>query len=475
MAKKKVAAAAISSLYRRIPSVDQLLSQAAVAPLVAAHGRTPVTVAIREVLAAVRDSLRRTPADPEQAEKAIETAAIVQRLATELDQRRQLKLRHVINATGIVLHTGLGRAVISSRTLKAVLEEHASYSLLEVDPATNDRRDRETPVSQLLADLTGAEKATVVNNNAAATMLILAALASGREVIVARGQLVEIGGSYRLPDVMTQSGARLVEVGTTNKVRRSDYEKAITPATALLMVVHTSNYRIVGFTEEPALEEMTALGRKHDIPVFHDVGSGSLVDLRRFGIQGEPVVGESIAQGSDILCFSGDKLLGGPQAGIVLGRKALVEKVRSHPLFRALRPDKLQLTALEATLQHYRNPDTVFESVPTLRMVSMSEEELKVRARRLASGLKGIAGCVVDVCSDSSQLGGGSTPGQDLPTWVVAFTGEKKTAQEISDALRRSEPPIFARVKKDRCLLDPRTIQAGEDVTILKAVRKILA
>jgi L-seryl-tRNA(Ser) seleniumtransferase len=330
-------------------------------------------------------------------------------------------------------------------------------------------------VSQLLAELTGAEKATVVNNNAGATLITLAALAGGREVIVARGQLVEIGGSFRLPEVMAQSGARLVEVGTTNKVYLSDYERAITPATALLMVVHTSNFRVVGFTEEPALADLVALGRKHGVPVFHDVGSGALVDFGRFGIQGEPVVGESIAAGADVICFSGDKLLGGPQAGIVLGRRNPVDRVRKHPLFRALRPDKVQLTALEATLQHYRNPDTVFESVPTLRMVSMTDEELKVRARKLVAGLKAIAGSVVDLWRDCSQLGGGSTPGQDLPTWVAAMTAEKTSAQELHDALRRNDPPIFARVKKDRCLLDPRTLQAGEDVEVIKAVRRILA
>ncbi len=473
MPKKKSAPPADSPL-RRIPSVDQLLGHASVHALLAKYGRAHVTAEVRGVLASVRDSLKRIT-DAAQAALAVEPEAIVGRLAQRLAAGSQLKLRHVINATGIVLHTGLGRAVLSADTLKALLVEHASYSLLEVDPATNERRNREAPVSQLLAEIVGTEAATVVNNNAGGTLITLAALAGGREVIVARGQLVEIGGTFRLPDVMTQSGAKLVEVGATNKVYLSDYERMIGPNTALLMVVHTSNYRIVGFTEEPPLAEMIALGRKHRVPVFHDIGSGMLVDLGKYGIGGEPLVAESVRLGADVMCFSGDKLLGGPQAGIVCGRKTLVDAVRKHPLFRALRPDKLQLTALEATLQHYRNPDTLFEAIPTLRMVAMTDDELKLRARKLAGGLKAIPGAVVEVCADTSQLGGGSTPGQELPTWVVALAGASKTAQEISDALRAHGPPIFSRVKKDRCLFDPRTIQAGEDVEIVRALRKILA
>ncbi|NUN48374.1 MAG: L-seryl-tRNA(Sec) selenium transferase, partial [Candidatus Brocadiae bacterium] len=396
--------------------------------------------------------------------------AILASAAATLERAALPGLRRVLNATGIILHTGLGRAALPPAALEAIARENQGYNLLEVDIETSERAHRERHCAKLLERLTGAPAATVVNNNAAATLLALAALAAGRQVLVSRGQLVEIGGAFRVPDVMAQSGCRMVEVGTTNKTRLADYERALTPDTALILRVHRSNFAMVGFHEEPSLEELVDLGRRHAVPVMDDIGSGALLDVARYGIAPEPLATASLAQGADIACFSGDKLLGGPQAGLLVGKPDPVAACRRHPLFRALRPDKLQLVALEATLRLYLNPDTVEEAIPTLRMMKVGVEALAKRAQAIVKALK-TAKIDAEVCEEESQIGGGSTPGQNLPTRCVAVAPGKIGADPLVRRLRTGEPPVFARVKKDRVLFDMRTLQPGEDDLLVTAVR----
>jgi L-seryl-tRNA(Ser) seleniumtransferase len=342
-----------------------------------------------------------------------------------------------------------------------------------VDRATGDRSIREVHVAGLIREITGAEAATVVNNNAGATLLALAALAKGREVIVSRGQLVEIGGSFRIPDVMQESGCALVDVGTTNKTYLSDYEKAITERTALLLRVHTSNYRIVGFTHAASLEELVALGKKRGLPVMDDLGSGAFVDLSPYGVLDEPPVQASVAAGADVVTFSGDKLLGGPQAGILVGRKEAIGTIRRHPLFRALRVDKLTLTALEATLKLYLDRDRLLRELPTLRMIAMPLDEAERRALALAALLKPLPGLSVEILDDASEFGGGSVPTQRIPTKVVAVRHATLGLDLLAERLRRGEPCVFSRVQLDRLLLDVRTLQDGEAPELAGALARI--
>ena len=452
---------------RKIPSVDQLTVSPAGEALAREYGREPLVDAVREQVESVRARLKAG------AEASVEPADVLAGALERLKAKRAPKLARAINATGVILHTGLGRAVLPAAALEAVASQQRGYSLLEVDRASGERSIRETHVVDLLQKLTGAEAATVVNNNAGATLIALATLARGKEVIVSRGQLVEIGGSLRIPDVMEQSGCKLVDVGTTNKTYISDYEKKVGPATGLLLRVHTSNFRIVGFTASPTLEELIALGRRHNLPVMDDLGSGSLVDMARFGIQGEPGVADSVKAGADVITFSGDKLLGGPQAGILLGSKKWMSAVRKNPLFRALRVDKLTLTALEATLKLYFDPDRLYREVPTLAMLGMAPEEIERRALELASKLKPLAGVSVEILDDSSEVGGGSVPAYALPTKVVALRFKKLSLEAAAAALRTGEPCIFARVQRDRVLFDVRTLLEGETDEIAAAVGRL--
>ncbi len=457
---------ATKDLLRKIPSVEKFVT--AHPELVAVHGREFVTNAVRQVT----DELRaRMATKPDEA--ALEPDAIRAAVVALLESKSAPKLCRVINATGVILHTGLGRAVLPKAAIDAINSEQQGYSLLEVDRTTGDRSQREVHLVDLIKEISGAEHATVVNNNAGATLIALATLAAGREVIVARGQLVEIGGSFRVPDVMEQGGCKLVEVGTTNKVRIEDYEKRINPNTALLLRVHPSNFRMVGFTEEPTLSELVALGKKHTLAVMDDLGSGAFVDLARFGIRGEPTVQDSVKAGADVITFSGDKLLGGPQGGIIVGKKKPVAAIRRHPLFRALRVDKLKLTALEATLKLYLDHDRLMREHPTYRMLAMSKDELEKRAIALAATLKKIDGLDVTILDDASQVGGGSVPGQDLPTKVVALRHSKLSLDDIDARLRAHTPCIFARVQRDRVLFDVRTLLDGDPEAIAAALRKI--
>lgn len=452
---------------RKIPKVDVILSHPAAQPLIAESGREFFATCLGEVFDGFRSRMKKGEEPPTDVLSIL--AAVHERLAA----RQAPRLCRVINATGVILHTGLGRAVLPKAALDAIQSEQKGYSLLEVDRATGERSQREIHLVELIREITGAEAATVVNNNAGATLIALAALAKDREVITSRGQLVEIGGSFRIPDVMKQSGALLVEVGTTNKTYLSDYEGALTERTALLLRVHTSNYRILGFTQVPSLPELVELGRRRSIPVMDDLGAGAFVDLAPFGVADEPVVQASVKAGADVITFSGDKLLGGPQAGLIVGKKDPVARIRKHPLYRALRVDKLKLTALEATLKLYLDRDRLFRELPTLRMISMSLDECEQRALALAAKLKGIPSLRLEVLDDSSEFGGGSVPTQQIPTKVVAVVHPRLSLEALAERLRRGTPSVFCRVQRERVLLDVRTLQEGEDEEIARSLRRI--
>ncbi|MDO9065697.1 MAG: L-seryl-tRNA(Sec) selenium transferase, partial [Chloroflexota bacterium] len=393
----------------------------------------------------------------------------------------QPTLAPVINATGVIIHTNLGRAPLSRAAMSAMLMAGAGYSNLEFDLASGERGLRQTHLDRMLARLVGAESSMAVNNNAAAVLLALSALAKGKEVIVSRGQAVEIGGRFRIPDVMRQSGCKLVEVGTTNRTRLEDYAEVITPGTAALLHVHTSNFRVVGFTEEVEVAAMVSLGRQQGIPVpvIDDLGSGALLDTARFGLAHEPTVQESVAAGASVVCFSGDKLLGGPQAGLIVGGKDVLTHLRRHPLSRALRVDKCTIAALQATLLHYVRGE-VEAQVPVWRMISMPLPEIRARADGWAALLQA-DGVHASVVEGQSTVGGGSLPGEMLPTWLLAVTpaapadargrGASAAAGELAARLRRHDPPVVARVDRGLVLLDPRTVGDGEGDVVLHALR----
>jgi L-seryl-tRNA(Ser) seleniumtransferase len=399
---------------------------------------------------------------------------LADRIAQWISKDQQPRLRPVINATGVILHTGLGRAPLADEAVQEISAVAGGYSSLEVHPVTGQRGQRVKSVEKLIQELTGAEAATVANNNAGATVLTLAALAAGREVIVSRGQLVEIGGSFRLPDVMQVSGAVLREVGTTNKTRIADYERAVDDNTAALMRVHSSNYKIVGFTEEASLEELVALGRSRRLPVIDDIGSGALIDFAKYGLDGEPVASACIKAGADVVLFSGDKLLGGPQCGIIAGRRELVDRIAKHPLMRALRVDKLTLAALAATLRLFRDPEKAERSVPILSMLATSVENLQNRAQRLAAQMAAAPQIAsAEAVPDHAYLGGGSVPTQQFPTWCVALTAKDDSVDDLATALRAGTPSVFGRVQRDRLLLDLRSVPPSKDRYLAEAVQSL--
>ncbi|MGO0122295.1 L-seryl-tRNA(Sec) selenium transferase [Desulfothermobacter acidiphilus] len=451
-----------TSLLRQLPAMDELLRHPEVAELIASHSRGMVRYAARKVMDRLREELLR--GDRSQ----VDLPTILSYLRQELRPR----LRRVINATGVVLHTNLGRALLSARAREAVLQAMTHYTNLEFNLLSGKRGERYSLVEELLCLLAGAEAAMVVNNNAAAVLLALNTLAAGREVVVSRGQLIEIGGSFRIPDVMRQSGATLVEVGTTNKTHRRDYREAITERTALILHVHMSNYRIVGFTSEVPVPELVALAREHALPVMSDLGSGSLVDFSRFGFPYEPTVQETVAAGVDVVTFSGDKLLGGPQAGIVVGKRDYVERMKRNPLNRALRIDKMTLAALEATLQEYLEEEEALERIPTLRMLLCSLEELRTRAERVAHELEGLEGIEVRLAEGFSQVGGGALPTAQLPTWLVEVRLASWGESALLKALRRADPPVVARAEKGWVLLDPRTLAEEDFPWLVNAFRQ---
>ncbi|MGD0653048.1 MAG: L-seryl-tRNA(Sec) selenium transferase [Thermoguttaceae bacterium] len=456
---------------RNIPSVSELLDSPPLKALVDRINRNAVVSAVRKVL----DEMR-TEVQTAAAEMTLPNVPdLAERIARRIMESETPLLRPVINATGILLHTGLGRSPLADKAIAEMTAVARDYASVEIDLPTGRRSRRSLAVENLLTELTGAEAAIAVNNNAGATMLTLAALAASREVIVSRGQLIEIGGSFRLPEVMAASGAVLREVGSTNKTHLSDYVGAIGEQTAALLLVHPSNFVVVGFAESVELPELVELGRKHKLPVIHDIGSGALVDFSRFGFRGEPVARESIRAGADVVLFSGDKLLGGPQCGIIAGRKSLVEKIERHPLARALRVDKITLAALAATLRLYRDPEKARLTVPLLRLLTTSAENLKNRAERLApqmAALKTLVGSA-EAISDVTYLGGGSIPTQQLPTWCVALRPASWPVDRLAAALRTGAPAVVGRVREDRLLLDLRSVFPRQDAEMLSALEAL--
>jgi len=461
-----------SVLLRRLPPVSELLKDPALcAVLSEGVPRKVVVGAVRAVLEEERKRIAGGQAGqlPGRSEYAQLLAA---RAARAARQAVRPALRRVINATGVVLHTNLGRSLLCERAVEAVRTAARHFTNLELDLNSGQRGSRYAPLEPLLKDITGAEDALVVNNNAAAVLLALKTLAGNGEVIVSRGQLVEIGGSFRVPEIMAQSGARLVEVGTTNKTYPEDFRRAINDQTSLLLYVHTSNYRIIGFTRETGVSELAELGREYGLPVMCDLGSGSLVDLRKYGLPYEPLAQEMVAAGADIVTFSGDKLLGGPQAGIIVGKKAYVEKMKKNPLARALRVDKLTVAALEATLQEYLETATALKEIPTLRMLTAPYEELERKAKLLADALSNFSigpaleKVKISVEKSFSTVGGGAMPESELPTAVVAVETVTLTPNELAAALRRGEPPVVARVGENKVIFDVRTV-AEEELELL--------
>ena len=399
---------------------------------------------------------------------------IADSIASWLEKEQRPSLRRVINATGVLLHTGLGRAPLAEAAVDEVGELAKGYASVELDMDTGERGQRINAVEKLLCQLTGAEAACVTNNNAAATMITLSAMASGKEVVVSRGQLIEIGGSYRLPEVMECSNAKLREVGTTNKTRPEDYQNAIGEETGALLKVHPSNYVVMGFANTVSIEDMVQIGRKHQIPVIDDVGSGALIDFSEFGLSDEPIVSDSIQAGADLVLFSGDKLIGGPQCGIIVGKKQHIQKIINDPLMRAMRVGKMTLAALQATLKLYQRPKEARMQIPLLRMLSTPIENLKWRAEKFAGQINHLE-FIKDATAEASQsmLGGGSIPTQHIPSWSVGIEPQKLTVEELANRLRHATPGLIGRVYKGRMMIDMRTVSPADDVMLVDLFRNL--
>ena len=463
-------------VLRKIPSVDEILSNPQIADLLRTYPRTVVVDAVRNGLKRLRQQLLDKKELTNLEEEFFSFEHLYSLFRKEIDLQVQPRLRHLINATGVVIHTNLGRSPLHPSALKHMIDIAKNYSNLEYDLDRGERGNRYTHVEGILCRLSGAESALVVNNNAGAVLLVLNTIAEGREVIVSRGELVEIGGAFRIPDVMRRSGASLREVGTTNRTYLSDYQKAIGSQTALLLKVHTSNFRVMGFTSDVSLQELVQLGRQHDLPVMNDLGSGCFVDLSQYGLEKEPTVQEAIKTGVDVVTFSGDKLLGGPQAGIILGKKNLLDLIKINPLTRALRIDKLTLAALESTLLLYLDEKRAMEEIPTLRMLSLDTGNLKRRGRRLLRRLSGMVdkGTQLTLREDVSQVGGGALPLQELPTMVLAVKPLDLSVNELEENLRKGEPPIISRISKDELILDMRTVLDEEIPFLAPGLEKAL-
>ena len=450
---------------RQLPSVDRLLGEDAVQALIVVYGRRQTVDGLREALDRVRDEVRAGADVPD-------VVALAARAGAHLRERLAPTLRPVINATGVLIHTNLGRAPLSAATRAAMEAVSRGYSTLEYDLQAGRRGQRTVHAERLLCELTGAESALVVNNNAGAVLLALTGLAQGRGVVISRGQLVEIGGGFRVPDVMVQSGARLIEVGTTNRTHLRDYVAALGAHedAALILRAHHSNFRVLGFTAEPGLTQLVALGEEHDLPVMDDLGSGALLDTTPYGLMHEPMVQESVAAGAAVVCFSGDKLLGGPQAGVIVGQAGYVDPLKRHPLARALRADKLCLVGLQATLLHYLK-DEATEEIPVWRMMATPLAEIERRARRWRRNLRR-ADAPAELVDGQSTVGGGSLPGETLPTKLVALPVEHP--DRLAAALRAADPPVVARIEGDQVVLDPRTVLVEEERELLRVVSEVV-
>jgi L-seryl-tRNA(Ser) seleniumtransferase len=454
-----------AALWREIPSVDELLARPAIGALEARFGRRLVRETARDVLARLRKRVS------DGSLQNLSAESIEREIVAASEQRAGFSLARVINATGVIVHTNLGRAPLARTALDQLSSVSGRYSNLEFDLERGQRGRRDNHTDRLFAELLSAERTLVVNNNAAAVFLALNTLAEGAEVIVSRGELIEIGESFRIPDIAAKSGALLREVGTTNRTRVGDYAAAINERTRLLMRVHPSNFRMVGFTERPELTELVELARKHQLLLIEDLGSGCLEDLTRFGMKDEPLVAASLKAGVDVITFSGDKLLGGPQAGILCGRHEPLERIRRNPLFRALRVDKLTIAALEATVALYLQERT--HEIPTLRMIRATREEIGMRSERLAKRLSSRPGLSARLIDGESVIGGGSTPGQSLPTTLIAVTHERLGPQNLEAWLRKCSPPIIARVEHDELVMDLRTVFEDEEDAIAQAFDRL--
>jgi L-seryl-tRNA(Ser) seleniumtransferase len=456
----------MTNALRQLPSVDLLLQTPQVQTLVGEHGHDATVEAIRVVLQDTRQSILAGADAPSN-------ETLVQAVQAHFRAQHLGRLQPLINATGVIIHTNLGRAPLSQDALEAIKAVAGGYSNLEFDLTLGERGGRGLSVERLLARLTGAEAALAVNNNASAVLLVLTALVTGRGVVISRGQLVEIGGGFRVPDVMRQSGARLIEVGTTNRTHMRDYSQAIQDGqdVGALLRAHRSNFQLVGFVTEPTLDEMAALAHAHGLIVIDDLGSGALLDTALYGLEHEPTVQESIDAGADIVCVSGDKLLGGPQAGLIVGRADLLERVRRHPWARAVRMDKIALVGLQATLMHYEKGEAL-DKVPVWQMISRPADEIRRQARRWTRQL-GAVGLAAEVIQGRSTVGGGSLPGATLPTWWVALSVPSPDA--LSERLHLGQPPVIARIEDDRLLFDPRTVLPGQEKALLGAIRQAVA
>lgn len=455
--------------FRKLPAVHEILAVSALREQTDQYGHNRLVAAVREALAELRARLARGElVDGEANAEAVALCAIRQLQAT-----MRPKLVRVINATGIVLHTNLGRAPLSREAAEAAREAGQSYLNLELELQTGKRSSRQNAIREWVCRLTGAESATAVNNNAAATVIVLRALAQGKEVVISRGQLIEIGGSFRIPEIMAVSGAILREVGTTNITRLSDFERAIGPNTGALLQVHTSNYRVSGFTRSVPLKELVELGRKHGIPVIDDTGSGALVDFARFGFHGEPVTRQSIEAGVDLVLFSGDKLLGGPQAGIIAGKKEWIQKIEKDPLMRAFRLDKMTLAALETTLRVYLHEEKALREIPVLRILGTPLQELQQRAEILAGRLASLPGLTcAQAVLDETFVGGGSLPDQAMKTWVVELVAHQQHEEVLARNLRLGSPAVLSRVRDGKLILDVRTIFPNQESELVEAVQR---
>jgi len=459
---------------RKIPSVEAILADPAAREAAAGLPHRTVADAVRETIDAMRRRLLEGDAAVPSADDL--RATLVRLAVAAVRAAARPHYRRVVNATGIILHSGLGRAVLSARAMDAVHRELAGYSLLQLDVETGERSRRDARIEALLKQLTGCEAATVVNNNAAGTAIALNTLARGREVIVSRGQLIEIGGSFRLPDVMAWSGVRMVEVGTTNKTHARDYENAITENTAAIIRVHPSNYRVYGFTEEVPLERLVEIAHARGLALIDDLGAGSLIDMTAFGFHDEPTLQRSLRAGSDLVLCSTDKLIGSSQGGLVLGKADLIAAIRKNPMARVVRVGKLTLSVLEATLSTFLDEATALKELPTLEMITRPLDVLAAQADRIAAALRAAApDAAVSVVDGASQTGGGSLPTQDIPTRLVAVRPRRLTADAFAQTLRRAEPPVFARIRDDQVLLDPRTLRNGDEPALLAALTDALA
>ena len=458
--------------YRYIPKVDILMETDKIKKLSEKYSRELVLESVRKITDDLREFINSSNSDDDIKYKMDN---VIIDVVKDIDKYTSHNMKKVINATGTILHTNLGRAVISNEAAETVKKLVTSYSNLEYDLEAGNRGSRYSHFEKIITKITGAESAMAVNNNAAAVLLILSTFAKNKEVIVSRGELVEIGGSFRVPDVMVQSGGELIEVGTTNKTHIYDYENAINENTAALLKVHTSNYKIVGFTESVPLNELVELAKKYDLPVIEDIGSGVLVDLSKYGLTYEPTVQESIKSGIDIVCFSGDKLLGGPQAGIIVGKKAMIDKIKKHPLTRALRIDKFTAIALECVFHEYIDEEKAIKNVPVLKMINKSIDDIQVQAQMLFDKLEPIIGhlCEMKIEDCESQIGGGSLPMERLKSKCISIKPNKMTTGALEKSLRFAKTPIVGRIANDKLLLDLRTVFENEIEEVFNSFKEV--